>query len=68
MKIETKYNIGDKVWVNHYGEPKEIELTDIHIHLNGIGAIVYYQNRRLYEGTFPENAVYATKEEVLKLL
>ena len=68
MKIETKYSVGDKVWVMYFGQPKEIEITIIIIVCSNKGVIVTYQNEWLYGATFPESFVYTTKEELLNSL
>ena len=66
MKIETKYNIGDEVWVNFKGKPQKMKVSDIFINLSSVqelelkakGIIVYTSPR----------SVFPSKEELLNSL
>lgn len=62
MKIETKYNIGDEVWVITMSKPYCTTITSIHIDKNGLKYNLKYLLAR------EENEIFATKEELLKSL
>lgn len=71
MKIETKYNIGDKVWMSFFDKPKEVVITGIKCTLRGISLICKYYN--ISKGCesdveIPEDFIYPTKEKLLKSL
>ena len=70
MIIETKYNIGDEVWVkNCFNEPFKMEVLEIHIEITKICKIYKY---KLANGTATifrnQNELFPTKEELLKSL
>ncbi len=64
MKIETKYNIGQKVWVNGFYPRRvgkkivqqEVEIFYIEIFRGGVMYCTY-------NGNFPEKDVYLTEQE-----
>lgn len=66
MTIETKYNIGDEVWMMHCKKPTCVLITNYRIDK--------YDIMYLYEGAFIaeqwafEDDLYPTKEELLKSL
>lgn len=62
MKIETKYEIGQEVWVMTMGNPYCTTITAIHIDKNGLSYNLRYLLAREEERIFP------TKEELLKSL
>lgn len=69
MKIETKHNIGDKVWMVFLGTPEEVVITGIKYTLYGIFLTCKYYNKHTgfkIEVEIPENFVYPTKEKLLK--
>lgn len=64
MKIETKYDIGQKVWVNDFyprRAGKKIVQQEVEIFYIEIfrGGVMYCT----YNGNFPENNVYLTEQE-----
>lgn len=65
MKIETKYSIGDKVWVMNYNEPTEFVVCDIEIFIHTeVPQGIWYSDE---DGIgWLEEQVYSTKEELLK--
>ena len=73
MTIETKYNIGDEVWVMHDNKVKRGIIIKIDASLErdmnsqNVGKSVYYG---LYDFPYPyiENHIFTTKEELLKSL
>ena len=70
MTIETKYNIGDKVWtLDFFDEPHEGEVLSISTFNNykykRRDYISYYIH---YLGNRNEREVFPTKEELLKSL
>lgn len=68
MTIETKYDVGDEVWVYIGGKPKKRKVG--RIETNTIGnfqRIVYYLNNEIHKPTiFHEYQLFPTKEELLK--
>ncbi len=70
MKIETKYNIGDEVWVFLVGKPKKRKVG--RIDTTTIGSyqrIIYFINNECHKPTiFYEYQLFPTKEELLKSL
>ena len=71
MAIETKYKIGDKVWVVSDGEPTQgkVKWIDIHIGRLGEEQIIEVRYQVLsYETPYSEGLVFSTKEELLKSL
>ena len=70
MTIETKYNIGDKVWFMNEGEPTSEKIVRIDVE--------QYEQKQFVEYTvilcdviltsFYEEEIFPTKEELLKSL
>jgi radical SAM superfamily enzyme YgiQ (UPF0313 family) len=71
MTIETKYNIGDEVWVVSDGAPTQGKVKWIDIHVGRLGeeqiTEVRYQVLS-YETPYSEGLVFPTKEELIKSL
>lgn len=75
MKIETKYNIGDEVWIEFANSPTKGTIKSI-----DISARVEYKNIISIQNvsydirvgncifTFYEHGIFSTKEELLKSL
>lgn len=71
MKIETKYDIGDEVWIMIYGECYQLRVVGIRItKLKNHKAIEYFVSEDGDElsFTFDESEFFPTKEELLKSL
>ena len=71
MTIETKYNIGDEVWVLINSKPEEFIITGIKYTLNKHykGCDYYIKSSDCdFETLFPEELLFRTKEELLKSL
>lgn len=76
MTIETKYNVGDKVWVKHTNWPENVVIIsiDIQLHINRFNKIeiknvTYYVEEEckcVYH--IYEKGIFPTKEELLKSL
>jgi len=68
MKIETKFNIGDKVWFKCDGEiiNELVDLIEIHIYAcsDGVAQAISYQGK---SGRWSYSA-FATKQELLNSL
>lgn len=71
MTIETKYNTGDKVWVNKFNRPSDAVVVSIEIYVE------YNRNRNYYwvknefdlaRYKFEEREIFPTKEELIKNL
>ena len=70
MKIETKYNIGNKVWLNslgHYIKGKVDEIN-ISVLIDGSVHINYDIEKSGYLFARNEDELFPTKEELLKSL
>ena len=68
MKIETKYNIGDEVYINENGTPRKCRVEYIEIlALELLGTTIKYKTLS-YEPPIREALVFATEEELLKSL
>jgi hypothetical protein len=69
MTIETKYNIGDEVWVYYNMMPEKKIITHINLYCRKRGTlqteIRYVLNNAI---SVQERALYLTKEELLKSL
>ena len=71
MTIETKYNIGDEVWVaNIFSEPIEVKVYGIVAEVKDSNVLIDYyvgfnKNGRSLR---KEELLFATKEELLKRL
>jgi hypothetical protein len=71
MKLETKYNIGDEVWVVSDDTPTQgkVKWIDIHIGRLGKEQIIEVRYQVLsYDTPYSEGLVFPTKEELLKSL
>ena len=71
MTIETKYNVGDEVWVSVKGEPTQGKVRGIDVHIGKMGDTIYGRvtyDVISYEMPYNESAVFPTKEELLKSL
>ena len=71
MKIETKYNIGDEVWIVSQGKAVKDVVDMIHIHIGCDENISYSFNNKRALGLFEiieESSIFSTKEELLKSL
>ena len=68
MKIETKYDIGQEVWVNDNGTPRKCRVKYIEVlALELMGTTIKYKVLS-YEPPIRESLVFPTKEELLKSL
>ena len=68
MKIVTKYNIGDEVWVNDNGTPRKCKVKWIEVlALELLGTTIKYKVLS-YEPPIREALVFASEEELLKRL
>ena len=71
MIIGTKYNIGDEVWVSVKGTPTRGKVRYIDAHIGYLGnelrGIIRY-GIISHEIPYNEEAVFPTKEELLKSL
>ena len=70
MTIETKYNIGDEVWIkNCFNEPSKLEVLEVYVEVTKICKICKY---KLFNGQATvfrnQNELFPTKEELLKSL
>jgi hypothetical protein len=70
MTIETKYNIGDKVWFQTLGINYKAEIIHISIEVfqNESPTIHYNLHRNGYAYERHEDELFLTKEELLKSL
>ena len=71
MKIETKYDIGDEVWIMIFGECYQLIVAGIRTTtLKGYKSIEYYvaEDGDELSFTFEESVLFPTKEELLKSL
>ena len=71
MKIETKYDIGQEVWIISKGKAVKDVVDMIHIHIGSDENISYSFNGRRASGLFEiieESNIFPTKEELLKSL
>ena len=69
MTIETKYNIGDEVWITNNSQPIQVQILQITVKKRGEHITIEYMidndeviTRRYEQDLFP------TKEELLKSL
>ena len=62
MKIETQFNIGQRIWVIRNGKATPIEVKVITLTVHGI------EYGEGWFPTFPEAECFATKEELLKFV
>lgn len=71
MLIETKYKIGDKVWVVSNGKPTQGKVRWIDIYIGRLGEeqITEVRYRVLsYETPYSEELVFSSEEELRKNL
>ena len=71
MTIETKYNIGDVVWMLLLNIPEQFVITGIKFthHRIFVGCKYYIKSTDCeYEVEIPEELLFSTKEELLKSL
>lgn len=69
MTIETKYNIGDEVWVLLGNRPFEVKITDIYYFAKERKATYYCSNIEFaFDTALYEEMLFPTKEELLKSL
>ena len=71
MKIETKYNIGDEVWVSVKDKPTKGKVRGINARIGKLGDTIYSRITYeviSYELPYVEDAVFPTKEELLNNL
>lgn len=71
MTIETKYDIGQEVWIISKGKAVKDVVDMIHIHIGCDKNISYSFNSRRLLGLFEtmeESSIFPTKEELLKSL
>ena len=71
MKIETKYDIGDEVWIMIRGECYQLRVAGIRTTtLKGYKSLEYFVSEEGEElsFTFEESELFPTKEELLKSL
>ena len=70
MTIETKYNIGDKVWFQTLGTNHNANIIHINIDIypNGEHEIHYNLHNKGYSYERHEDELFKTKEELLKNL
>lgn len=67
MTIETKYNIEDEVWHKWHEEIHRDSISEIKVSIDCFGEI--HTHYILWSGLFKEeNALYPTKEELIKSL
>lgn len=73
MKIETKYDIGQEVWINHFHEVKMANISHIDIYVNKNGQVKPFYWVVIPPSDTPifkyeEHELFPTKEELLKSL
>lgn len=66
MKIETKYNIGQEVWLLIKGKPYKFTITSFKYEGGNIICGLVDDICRYFE--LPESVIFPTKEELLKSL
>ena len=69
MTIETKYNIGDEVWIYYNMELQKMTITHINIYCCKRGTLKT-EVRYVVDNSisFGESSLFPTKEELLKSL
>lgn len=65
MMIDTKYDIGQKVWFMHQNECVNMEIEDIRIQTNPLYIQYVFNNRSIWLSV---KYIFSTKEELLKSL
>lgn len=69
MKIETKFNIGDKVWYDCAGEADKCVIASITVEVFNGEANVYYAIEKCLSRTdIHEDLLFRTKQELLDSL
>ena len=70
MTIETKYNIGDEVWVMYNMKPTKITIKRISYYCGRWGHLLKEHIMYLTDNncSFNEDILFPTKEELLKSL
>lgn len=70
MTIETRFNLGDTVWVIWDFKPRQCVVADLRINVgaNGMILITYSLNNGLLYKTYPQDLVYANKEDLQNAL
>lgn len=68
MTIETKHNIGDKVWFGSLGFSKSATIVEIKIYvmIDGDIRIEYHIEKNGYYWQRNEHEIFHTKDELLK--
>lgn len=73
MKIETKYDIGQEVWLNHFKEMSIARISHIDIYVDKYGSVkpMYWivippSDTPIFK--YEEKELFPTKEELLKSL
>lgn len=70
MKVESKYNVGDEVWIIHNGKPAKYKVNEINIVIRQAPITILYHliaTKRAYTMSF-EEFLFPTKDELLKSL
>ena len=75
MTIETKYDIGDDVWIMQRNKPVRVEVRDIEISRFQNDGMVVIRNRIVYHMVgdsantgYHEEELYPTKEALIQSL
>lgn len=73
MKIETKFSIGDSVWVMKDGKPYEFTVRSIHTHTifyvrSMKTTVIYSESPCIEDFCHTESDCYASREELLASL
>ena len=71
MTIDTKYNIGDEVWVNCLGDPIPFKVKSVNIHKDRFHSFIFYDLLEDGESAFirlQEDELFPTKEELVNHL
>lgn len=71
MTIETKYNIGDKVWCNPFGTIHQAIIVASYVYFDAFSTLTSYTVRIIDDEihyNFFERHLFPTKEELLKSL
>jgi hypothetical protein len=70
MTIETKYNIGDEVWLlyNNKAVSSRIFRIEVKVDLRLSARIIYYLSGSNIDEFCSEDKLFRTKEELLKSL
>lgn len=72
MKIETKYNIGDRVWCNPFGAIQQAIIVASNVYSDEFSKLICYtvkiidEEERYYR--LVERQLFTTKKELLKSL